>query len=57
MLDSPVKRDSGKNLDENIVYILTKLPNSGDELNKFLGTTSGQTRVHHNLIYDEVNHP
>jgi hypothetical protein len=54
MLDSPVKRDSGKKLDENIVYIFTKLPNSVDELNKFLGNTSGQTRIQHNMIYDEV---
>ena len=58
MLDSPVKRDSGKNLDENVVYIFTKLPDTAQELNRFLGVASAagsaQSKVQHNHIYDEV---
>ena len=54
MLDSPVKRDSGKNFDENVVYIFTKLPDNFNELNRFLGSTLAQTKVQHNQIYDEV---
>ena len=54
MLHSPVKRDSAKNQDENVVYIFTKLPNSLKDLNQFLGYKTNQTRIQHNLIYDEV---
>ncbi len=54
MLHSPVKREGPRNPDENVVYIFTKLPNSVQELNQFLGSKSSQTRIQHNQIYDEV---
>ena len=54
MLHSPVKRDGVKNQDENVVYIFTRLPDSTQELNLFLGSKNFNTKIQHTHIYDEV---
>lgn len=53
MLHSPIKKVKSS-LDDNALFIFTKLPDTSKELNQFLGTRLSQSRIQSNIIFDEV---
>jgi hypothetical protein len=42
-------------MDDNALFIFTKLPDTAKELNQFLGTRLSQSRIQPNVIFDEVS--